>query len=163
MNAIVGLGALAVVAAAAVGFAATSKGSDVLANAEIRKALPEAEPLAVRELVEFGNGTLRLSEKAMRLSKTRVRVAGYMANLELPPRGGFYLTAQPVHGDESGAGTGDLPLDAVLVLTRSVVDAPIEPIAEPVEVTGILELGPQEDSEGRPNWIRLRLDPASPQ
>ena len=163
MNAIVGLGALALVAAAALGFAVTSTDREASVSVEIAKALPEAEPLTVSELVEFGNGSLRLSDKARSLSKSRVRMTGYMANLELPPRGGFYLTNHPVQGDESGAGTGDLPLDAVLVLSRSVSDAPVEPIAGPVEVTGVLELGPQEDSEGRPNWIRLRLDPASPQ
>jgi hypothetical protein len=161
MKAVVGLGVLALMAAAAVGVAATSKDREVSKSLAPGDPLRQAEPFAVRELVESGDGTLRLADKAKRLSSRRVRMAGYMANLELPPRGGFYLTAHPVHGDESGAGTGDLPLDAVLVLSRSVGDAPIEPIAGPVEVMGILELGPQEDSEGRPNWIRLRLDQAS--
>jgi hypothetical protein len=41
-------------------------------------------------------------------------MVGFMAELELPLRGAFFLTPRPLHGDEAGGGTAELPLDAAL-------------------------------------------------
>jgi len=163
MNAVIGLGVLAVVATAALGFFSASNGHELQRTHAEFKVAPEAAHVALTELVEPHGGALRLSQKARGLEQHRVRLVGYMAKLELPPLGGFYLTAQPVNGDESGAGTGDLPLDAVLVLAPSAGSKPLPTLEGPVEVTGLLELGLREDSEGRANWIRLHLEPAEPQ
>jgi hypothetical protein len=123
--------------------------------------LPSPELLNWQDIVKHDGNRFALSARVKSLAGRRVRLTGYMAKLELPPKGGFYLTAQSVHGDESGAGTGDLPLDSILVLSRTVTDRPIETIDGPVEVSGALETGNQEDSEGRSNWLRIRLDPVT--
>jgi hypothetical protein len=101
---------------------------------------------------------LRLSDQVLALAGRRVRMTGYMAHLELAPKGGFYLAPMPVHSDESAAGVGDLPLESVLVLSRAVGLQPIPAEDGPVEVAGTLAVGTKEDSEGRANWLRITLD-----
>jgi hypothetical protein len=87
-----------------------------------------------------------------------VRLVGFMAQLELPPRGAFYLVPRPVRCDESGAGTADLPPESVLVLSASSAGRVVPFLAGALELTGTLELGNQPDSEGRVSAFRLRLD-----
>src|SRR5688572_16202990 len=82
-------------------------------------ALPDAERLELRELLDPGP-VLRPSAKATSLTGKRVRMVGYMAQMELPPKGGFYLVPRPLHADEAGGGTADLPPQSVLVVSRSV-------------------------------------------
>jgi len=86
----------------------------------------------------------------------RVRMVGFMAHMDQPPKGAFYLTSRPVSCDEMGAGTGDLPIDSIRV---NVVPAPKEVafVPGPIEVTGILELGRQEEPDGAVSHIRLVL------
>lgn len=117
-----------------------------------------AVPLEFRDLVVVQNNRPRLSEKVRALAGHRVRIIGYMAHLELAPKGGFYLAPMPVHSDESAAGVGDLPLESVLVLSRTVGAQPFPAEDGPVEVAGTLAVGPEEDSEGRANWLRITLD-----
>jgi hypothetical protein len=125
--------------------------------------LPEAERLEFRDFFEPGAG-LRLTHKLRALSGKRVRLVGFMAQLELPPRGAFYLVPRPVRGDESGGGTADLPLESVLVLSASSAGQVLPFLAGALEVAGVFEVGNQPDSEGRAAAFRLRLDPglASP-
>jgi hypothetical protein len=160
MDARAGIGALLALTVVAAGWLVIARvEAKPAANIDfVPKPLPDPESLAWHDVIVDGGGKLMLSDRAKRLSGRRVRMAGFMAKLELPPKGGFYLTAQPVQGDESGAGTGDLPLDSVLVLSRSVTDRAIETTLGPVEVKGTLDVGNREDSEGRPNWLRLTLD-----
>jgi hypothetical protein len=122
-------------------------------------ALPSSEALSFLELIDSEGSQLKLSNRAQQLAGHRVHINGFVAQLEIPPKGGFYLTPQPVHGDESGAGTGDLPLESILVLSDAVPANALNEVSGPVQVTGVLELGQREDSEGRSNWIRIRLDP----
>jgi len=124
-------------------------------------ALPEAERLEFREFFEPGAGLL-LTPKLRALSGKRVRLVGFMAQLELPPRGAFYLVPRPVHCDESGGGTADLPLESVLVLSTSSAGQAVPFLAGALEVTGLLEVGNQPDSEGRVSAFRLRLDAERP-
>jgi len=86
----------------------------------------------------------------------RVRMVGFMAHMDQPPEGAFYLTSRPVSCDEMGAGTGDLPIDSIRV---NVVPAPKEVtfVPGPIEVTGVLELGRQEEPDGAVSHIRLVL------
>jgi hypothetical protein len=98
------------------------------------------------------------SPKLTALAGRRVRLVGFMAELEEPSRGAFYLTARPVRCDEGGGGTGDLPPDAVLVIVRSASDQEIPFYPGAIEVAGVLGLGAGADQEGRPASFRITLD-----
>jgi hypothetical protein len=120
-------------------------------------------PLEFRELLEPAI-TPRLSARVRALDGQRIRLVGYMAQLEEPPNGAFYLVPRPLFCDEGGGGTADLPLDAVRVLVRSSPDVPIRFIPGPLEVTGVLRVGNRPDGEGRVSALELVLDtlPAPP-
>jgi hypothetical protein len=119
------------------------------------EALP-TPPL--QALVAAGPGGLAPSPRAHALDGRRVRLVGYMAHLEEPPDGVFYLAASPVSCDEGGGGTADLPPDAVQVLVRSAAGAPVHWLGGLLEVTGRFRVGPEADAEGRVSFFRLVLD-----
>jgi hypothetical protein len=118
---------------------------------------PEAERLEFRDFFEPG-AALVPTQKLRALVGKRVRLVGFMAQLELPPRGAFYLVPRPVRCDESGGGTADLPPESVLVISRSSAGQAVPFLAGALDVAGILEVGNQPDSEGRASAFRLRLD-----
>ncbi len=118
---------------------------------------PAADRLELREIFEPGP-TLRPSAKATSLVGKRVRMVGFMAHMEAPPTGGFYLVPRPVYADEAGGGTADLPPQSVLVVSRSAAGRKLPYIEGAVEVTGTLELGNRADEDGRVSAIRLVLD-----
>jgi hypothetical protein len=97
-----------------------------------------------------------LSPTLLSAAGKRVRMVGFMAHMDQPPAGAFYLTSRPVSCDETGAGTGDLPVDSIRV---NVIPAPKEVafVPGPIEVTGLLELGRQEEPDGAVSHIRLVL------
>jgi hypothetical protein len=101
---------------------------------------------------------LEASPRLAALAGRRVRLVGYMVELEEALRGAFYVAARPVRCDEGGAGTGDLPPDAVRVVVRSAAGEEIPYYPGLIEVTGLLETGSQADEEGRPSWFRITLD-----
>jgi hypothetical protein len=98
------------------------------------------------------------SAKATSLSGKRITLVGYMAQMELAPKGAFYLTSRPVQCDEAGGGTADLPPDSVLVLAEALGDktAPFVPGA--LELSGVFDVGNRVDAEGRVSGFRLTLD-----
>lgn len=120
-------------------------------------AIAAAEPLAFQELLERGPG-LAFSRRARALDGKRVRLTGFMVEMELPPRGAFYLVPHPLFADESGGGTADLPPQAVRVVVRSSRGEAIPFVARRIEVTGVLVLGNAVDEDGRVSAIRLVLD-----
>jgi len=83
-------------------------------------------------------------------------MVGFMAHLEQAPADAFYLTKRPVSCDEMGAGTGDLPVDSVRV---NIVPAPkgVAFVPGPIEVSGVLEVGRREETDGAVSHIRLVL------
>lgn len=127
-------------------------------------ATPEKPALAL-EFSDFFIADRRSPELSPTLTSAegkRVRMVGFMAHMEQPPSGAFYLTSLPVSCDEMGAGTGDLPVNAVRV---NIVPPPKEVPFVPglIEVTGILELGQREEPDGAVSHIRLVLPlPATP-
>ncbi|HEX7476387.1 MAG TPA: hypothetical protein VF331_01135 [Polyangiales bacterium] len=123
-------------------------------------ALATAAQLGFAELLAPGAG-LRLSDKALSLDGKRVRMSGFMARMELPPAGGFYLVPHAVSCDEAGGGSADLPIESVLVLSRSAQGRPVSFIGGALEVTGILQTGNQADADGRVSALRLLLDAAA--
>lgn len=121
---------------------------------------PRAESIAFSEFFVPSPRELRPSPRLRALEGRRVRLTGFMVRMEDPPKGAFYLAARPIACDESGAGTGDLPPEAVRVAVRSSPGATVPWVPRPLEVTGVLELGPQADESGRVSSIRLVLDRA---
>jgi hypothetical protein len=118
---------------------------------------PAAERLEFAEFFDPGAG-LHPSQKLRSLVGQRVRLVGFMAQMELPPTGAFYLAPRPVRCDESGGGTADLPPETVLVVSASSAGQVVPFLSGALELTGTLELGNQTDSEGRVSAFRLRLD-----
>jgi len=118
---------------------------------------PAAELLEFGEILEPGP-VLEPSAKVTGLAGKRVRMVGFMAHMEHPPKGAFYLVPRPLHADEAGGGTADLPPQSVLVVSRSAAGQKLPFIEGALEVTGTLELGNRADEDGRVSAIRLVLD-----
>jgi hypothetical protein len=87
-----------------------------------------------------------------------VSMVGFMARMENPPRGAFYLVPRPLSVDESGAGSADLPPQAIRVVVRSAAGKALEYIPRALQVTGLLELGARDEADGLPSVIRIILD-----
>lgn len=134
---------------------------EVTVVAPLRVAPPPAlAPAARLEFAELLTRGPKLgpSDKASSLSGQRVVIEGYMAQMELAPKGAFYLASRPVHCDEAGAGTADLPLDSVLVTSSLLGDETVPFISGPLEISGVLEVGHRVDEQGRAAGFRLALD-----
>jgi len=122
---------------------------------------PPPEALTFREFFVPSPRGLQPSPRFLGLEGKRVRLTGYMAQMEAPPAGGFFLCAVPVFATEAGGGTADLPPDAVLVLVPKADKRPLKQVLGPLEVIGTLEIGSRADAEGRVSRIRIRLEPDS--
>jgi hypothetical protein len=94
----------------------------------------------------------------LELSGQRVKLVGFMAKMEVAPKGAFYLTPRPVSCDEEGGGTADLPPEAVYVLVRSSAGEEIPHTPRALEVTGLLDVGYRVEQDDRVTHIRLLLD-----
>jgi len=116
------------------------------------------ERLSFKEIFEASPRELKPSAKLLSLNGKRVTMVGYMAQMEMPPEGAFYLAFQPVACGEGGGGTADLPPDAVLVIVRSAKGRKLEHIARRIEVTGILEVGNLTGEDGQVSALRMILD-----
>jgi hypothetical protein len=114
-------------------------------------------PLELRQLHVQREGRLALAPAVEALRGQRVRVRGFMVQLEEPLRGEFYLAPRPVEQDESGGGTADVPVDAVLVRVPGLAEREIPWRGNPVEVEGTLEVGREESPDGRVSWVRVIL------
>ena len=103
-------------------------------------------------------GRLAPTAKLSEANGTRVRMVGFVADVENPPKGGFWLCPRPSRSDESGGGTGDLPLESVFVVVRSSPNVVFGAPHRPVEVVGRLEVGPGSLPDGTMTHLRLLLD-----
>lgn len=117
-----------------------------------------APTLRLQELLERDGDALRPSARAASLAGRRVHLDGFMARMEEPPGGGFWLVPRPLECDESGDGTGDLPPSAVFVVVRSAGARAVAFRPGLLSVTGVLELGARAGPDGRVSSIRILLD-----
>ncbi|MCC7230847.1 MAG: hypothetical protein IT203_10670, partial [Fimbriimonadaceae bacterium] len=83
---------------------------------------------------------LEATDSLRKLDGHRVRLKGFMAQMEEPPKGGFWLVPRPVFQDESGGGAGDLPPNSVFVIVRSSPNKSISYLPGGIAVTGTLKL-----------------------
>ncbi len=118
----------------------------------------QAPLLTFTGLLHDVDGRLKPTPKLTAADGKRVRMVGYVAELEAPPKGGFWLCPRPLHGDESGGGTADLPPESVFVIVRSSPGAVFKPPHRPVEVSGLLRLGAKAMPDGTMTHLRLLLD-----
>ena len=125
-----------------------------------RSCSESAVPLAFSEFFLPSAQELVASPKLLSLAGKRARIIGFMAQMEEPPHGAFYLVPRPVYCDESGGGTADLPPEAVRVIVRSAAHSPIAYTPRRVEVTGVLEIVYKIEPDGQSSMIRLILDRA---
>jgi hypothetical protein len=114
--------------------------------------------IAFREFLAPSTTELKPSDKLRSLQGKRVRIVGFMAEMEHQPEGYFYLCSRPILCDESGGGIGELPIDAVRVVVRANKGQAVKFIAPPIEVTGTLELGGQSEFEPDSWAVRVVAD-----
>jgi hypothetical protein len=105
-------------------------------------------------------GDLRPSDRIQQLAGKRVRVEGFMARMEQPPSGAFWLCRTPLDIDEGGAGTGDLPIESILVVLTPASERQIPPLRGPLRVEGKLEVGRKQAPDGTLSLFRIVLDAA---
>jgi hypothetical protein len=137
----------------------------VCAETQAKEASPvvtsrkdEVPRLAFADFLEASSPEPRLSRRLLELSGQRVKLVGFMAKMEVAPKGAFYLTPRPVSCDEEGGGTADLPPEAVYVMVRSSAGEEIPHTPRALEVTGLLDVGYRVEQDERVTHIRLLLD-----
>jgi hypothetical protein len=102
---------------------------------------------------------LMITEKLKSLNGKHVRIAGYMVREETRMPGYFLLTPLPVELNEEHYGfADDLPASTLLVFDslRGKTQVPHEPGM--ILLSGILEVGPREEANGRISLVRLTTD-----
>lgn len=120
-------------------------------------SIAPAPTLRFEDFFVPGQAPLVPSRQLLAARGQRVRIVGFMAEMELPPAQGFYLTSRPISCDEAGGGTADLPPDAVRVLITPAPARPIPHLPGPIEITGVLETGAKDERDGTVSHIRLLL------
>lgn len=154
--------------------AAHESGQHAAANVPIKQAPASIAvnselappPLGVTDLkfrdffkMPVGPGGLEPSTKLLALNGKRVRIVGYMTQQETPSTGAFILSPIPVTmGDEDESFADDLPSNAIFVhLEGSNSVVPFIPGL--LKLTGVLNVGSQEEADGRVSSVSLLLDP----
>jgi len=135
----------------------TAKPGEALAPSG-REAQSSPHTLAFKDFLDSGAAELKPSAKLLALNGKRVRLIGFMVQMEIEPIGGFYLSSRPIFCDEEGGGTADLPPDSVFVIVSSYKDKKIPFMRGLLEITGTLELSRRESADGTVSFINLALE-----
>jgi hypothetical protein len=109
------------------------------------------------DLLQGTGSGIEPTAKLLAADGQRVRVVGFMAQMERPPSDGFYLTRRPLFCDEAGGGTGDLPPDAIRIQVLPARSTSIAFIPGPIEIIGILQLGKKEHPDGWVSHVHILL------
>ena len=135
--------------------------SPAWAQAEPELIAPPA--LAMQSFFQrpIGPKGLVMSDTLKQLQGRRVRITGYVVQQEVATLGRFLLTLRPVQMSQHADGEADdLPPATVFVrLDASQQDWAVVHAHGLVEVTGTLDVGRLEESDGRVSWFRLQLEP----
>ncbi len=122
--------------------------------------------LPLNHLYENPVGPLGLAPTAelVDLVGRRVRMRGYMVEEQDPLPGQFKLALLPAKLAEREDGPADdLPAATVVVhLAAANAQRVVRFDPHPLVVTGVLEVGPREEPDGRVSHLRLILDSDSP-
>ncbi len=120
------------------------------------------------ELADFykrpaGMYGMEMSE-SLRAADRQVRtITGYMVQQQRPHAGRFLLSPRPVLMSEHADGEAD---DLPVALLTVYLDLDQQSWAVPytrglISVTGIVEVGRYEESDGRVSWVRMHLPPSA--
>ncbi len=127
-------------------------------------AAVKKEPSATLDFSEMYTVTpreLKPTDKLLSLNGRQVRLIGFMAELEeIPNKGSFFLCSLPCQCDEGGAGTADLPPQAIRVILAYAPKRVIPHVRGRLILNGRLEVGNQADEQGVVSHVRLVLDKA---
>jgi hypothetical protein len=125
-------------------------------------SVPTANELSLKEFFKFPVGALGLEPSAKLLSfkNKRVQISGYMVKEEEPIAGLFMLAPLPVSMAEKEDGPADdMPPATLFVHLPDSDKHSVMPYREGLwQLTGTLELGNQEEANGRMSYARLILD-----
>jgi hypothetical protein len=141
--------------------ATTHATSSVIVTGELPQPPVGTTDLKFRELFKFpiGSRGLEPSEKLIGLNGKPVRMVGYMAKEENPTAGLFILSPLPVNlGDEDESFADDLPANAVYVRMDSASNSIVPYLPGLIKLTGILQVGFEQEIDGRVSTVRLLLD-----
>lgn len=127
-----------------------------------QKPTTEATELNLREFYKLPAGPrgLEPTQKLLSLKDKRVRVTGYMVKEEEPTAGLFMLAPLPVSMAEKEDGPADDLPPATLFVHVPPADKEKTMAYRPGlwQLTGTLQLGNQEEANGRMSYTRLILD-----
>ena len=122
----------------------------------------EVTELSLKEFYKFPVGPYGLepSQKLLSLKDKRIKVTGYMVKEEEPTAGLFMLAPLPVSLAEKEDGPADdLPPATLFVHVPAVDKDKIIAYRQGLwQLTGTLQLGNQEEANGRMSYTRLILD-----
>lgn len=107
-----------------------------------------------------GPAGLEFTDKARQLAGQRVRMMGYMIRQSQPVPWCFLFSHAPLRLHEREYGFAeDLPASAIHVFVQKSA-LPIVPYTPGrLLLTGTLQLGPQQEPDGRVSHVRMLLDP----
>jgi hypothetical protein len=137
-----------------------------LGNGQAQASEPVTAPpviqLQFREFFHLPVGPkgLILSETLGKASGKTVQLVGYMVQQENTKPGTFMLTPRPVQMNEHADGDADdLPPATVVVrLDAAQKDWQVPHVRGLIKVSGQLDVGRHEESDGRVSWVRLQLE-----
>jgi len=137
-----------------------------LAQTETTTSAPPSLPTLALRLqdffqIPFGPKGLMISDRLHQAHGRRVRITGYVVEQEVATLGQFLLSPRPVLMSQHADGEADdLPAATLFVrLDAQQQDWAVAHARGLVEVTGILDVGRQEERDGRISWFRLQLTP----
>lgn len=145
--------------------AATSSAKKPSTTVSVSNLSPLPEGVSELNFHDFfklpaGPKGLEPTEKLLQLDGKKVRVIGYMAQDEEPTPGLFILSSLPVNVAETSDGPADdLPPARLFVhMPKQDADKALAFRPGPWVLTGTLQLGNQEENNGRMSYARLLLD-----
>ena len=108
----------------------------------------------------IGPRGLEPTEKLLSLNNKHVRVIGYMAQEDDPTPGIFMLAARPVNvGEKADGMADDLPAATLYVhMPFRDADKVLTYRPAPWVLTGVLQVGNQEESNSRISFVRLIME-----
>ncbi len=125
-----------------------SQTPDALAFKQFYKLPVGSHGLEISDVLRSANGQER-------------KIVGYMVQQERPHLGRFLLSPRPVQMSEHADGEADdLPAALVTVyLDASQSDWAVPYTRGLISLTGAIEVGRLEETDGRVSWVRMRLSP----
>ena len=127
----------------------------------LAQALPATLRMQDFFQLPIGPRGLVITDRLRQAQGTVVRLTGYVVQQEVATLGQFLLTPRPVLMSQHADGEAD-DLPPATVFVRLDVDRQDWAVAHArglVEVTGTLDVGRQEERDGRVSWFRLQLAP----